>query len=863
MNTRALALVFLVCGGDSAAFAAESKVSFVRQIRPILSEHCFRCHGPDEHDRQAELRLDQSESALSKLPSGVTAVVSGDAHASALFQRIHADDPSKVMPPAEFNRPLSDEQKALLATWIEQGAEFSQHWSFESPKRPTVPQSKTDWARNPIDRFVLSRLEAEGLSPKEEASRETLIRRLTLDLIGLPPTTGEIDAFLKDRESGAYERLVDRLLKSPRFGERLAIDWLDAARFADTNGYHIDNGRDMTKWREYVIDSFNENVPFDRFTIEQLAGDILAKSASGASAERLQIASGFNRNHMINFEGGAIPEEYQVAYIVDRVNTTSTVWLGLTMACAQCHDHKYDPMTQRDFYRMYAFFNNVPEKGLDGYKGNSSPMIRFPAPDVESEIERLKAEIAKLDQKLIDTKSEIETAQKAWEDSDAAKEEAKKLEPASVVALALAKTREDRTDSDRDAIKRFYEERVSPIVATVRNDQNKLRKEIERTERRIPSSMVMEELDRPRETFMLTRGQYDRPGEKVTAGAPTFLPPVRSRTANGEANLDRLDLANWLVSGEHPLVARVYVNRLWQMFFGVGIVKSAEDFGSQGETPTHPELLDWLASEFVTPEAPSNGAWNVKHMIRTMVTSATYRQAASAPSDSWKRDPENRLLSRGPRFRLQAEFIRDQALAVSGLLNPKIGGRSVNPYQPPGIWEELASREDGANWTAQAYEQDHGEDLYRRTMYTFWKRTAPPPSLMAFDTPDRETCAVRRARTNTPIQALVTMNDPTYVEAARKFAERIVREGGNDDPSRIAFAMNTVVSHLPTTKERASLEKTLERARKTFQHDPQKATQILSVGESPRDESLHPIEVASWAIVATTILNSDEALTRP
>jgi mono/diheme cytochrome c family protein len=765
-------------------------IDFNRQIRPILSENCFGCHGPDEKERKAKLRLDLKDGAFGQLRDGGHAIVPGKSAQSALIERITATDPSERMPPPKSNKHLTAEQIDLLHRWIDQGAKWSEHWAFVPPRRPTLAAVKdTAWPRNAIDTFILARLEKEGLRPAAEADAIRLLRRVTLDLTGLPPTPAEVDAFLGDAHPGAYERAVDRLLASPHHGERLAVDWLDAARFADTHGYHIDAGRDMTRWREWVIAAFNRNMPFDQFTVEQLAGDLLP----GATLAQ-KIASGFNRNHMINFEGGAIPEEYHTAYLVDRVNTTSTVWLGLTVACTQCHDHKYDPISQRDYYRLYAFFNNVPESGLDGAKGNAAPVVKVPTPQQQEARARLDTAIQQIQKQL--------TAQ------------GPKGDPGL-----------------RDRLARLQKERAH-------------------LESTLPTTMVMQEMPAPRDTFVLIRGDYDKKGRKVTAGVPAYLPPL---PAGAPAN--RLGLARWLVNPEQPLTARVTVNRYWQLFFGTGLVKTAEDFGAQGELPSHPELLDWLAVEF------RDSGWDVRALVRLIVTSATYRQASAVPAGLLKRDPENRLLARGPRLRLQAEFIRDQALAVSALLNREIGGHSVSPYQPAGLWQELASRADSANWSAQVYVQSHGKDLYRRTMYTFWKRASPPPTLVTFDAPDRETCVVRRARTNTPLQALVLMNDPTYVEAARKLAERLMTEARTPE-ERIVLAFRLATARSPSTAEVSVLKKVYDAQLAVYRKDAKAALKLLSVGESPRDPQWEPAELATWTTVASVILNLDETVTK-
>jgi len=783
------ALLGLGAGGPPA-------VDYNRQVRPILSNACFQCHGPDAEERQAELRLDVRDAALAPAESGRPAVVPGDPDASGLVRRVFSTRKGQVMPPPESHKTLTAAEKQTLKDWVAQGAPYQTHWSFRTPVRPPVPRvNQAAWPRDPIDADVLARLEAEGLAPSPEADRPTLIRRVTLDLTGLPPTPAEVDAYLADRAPDAYERVVDRLLNSPRYGERMALDWLDAARYADTHGFHIDSGRDMTRWREWVIAAFNGNLPFDRFTVEQLAGDLLP----GATVDQ-KVASGFHRNHMINFEGGAVPEEYLNVYIVDRVNTTGTVWLGLTVGCTQCHDHKYDPITQKDYYALYAFFNNVPEKGLDGSKGNAAPVLRTPTAAQRAELDRLATGVREAE-----------------------------------AALGAA-------PGDREAVK----ERLEAA-----------KKALERAEGRVPSAMVMEEMAKPRDTFVRIRGQYDKLGDKVRPGVPSVLPPLPDDTPR-----DRLALARWLVDPGHPLVGRVTVNRVWQSFFGTGIVRTSDDFGSQGEPPSHPELLDRLAADFVAPEPGRGRAWDVKALVRRIVTSATYRQRSTVTPGLVARDPENRLLARGPRVRLQAEFLRDQALAVGGLLNGEVGGASVSPYQPAGLWEELMSRSDGKNWSAQAYEQSHGKDLYRRTMYTFWKRTSPPPSLATFDAPDRETCTVRRARTNTPLQALVLMNDPTYVEAARKLAERVMTEGGRSAGDRIAFAFRLATARTPTADEAAVLRTVFDDELARFQKESGAAVKLLSVGESPRDGTLDTAELAAWTSVGSVILNLDEVLNK-
>ena len=787
-----------------AVFAAgpvrAGDVDFNRDVRPILSDNCFACHGPDEKKRKGDLRLDVRADAVT-----AGAIAPGKPEKSTLVERVTAKDADAVMPPPHTGKKLTGKQIETLRKWVAEGAEYKAHWAFINPARSPVPVFSEPrdraWVRNPIDAFVMAKLRVHGLSPSPEADKVTLIRRVTLDLTGLPPTPDEVDAYLADPAPDAYERVVDRLLASPHYGERMAVDWLDAARFADTHGYHIDSGRNMVPYRDYVIGAYNRNLPFDRFTVEQLAGDLLPN----ATVEQ-RVASGFHRNHMINFEGGAIPEEYHTAYVVDRINTTATVWMGLTLGCCQCHDHKYDPFSQKDFYRLYAFFNGVPERGLDGSKGNAVPVLKVPTAEQVKQLDRLKAEAAR-----------AEAAAKATVSPHAAA-------ASGGVGAGLALRAEREAKAARDAVAAY--------------------------EKTVPDTMVMEEMPTPRDTFVLTRGEYDKKGEKVTAGTPAALSPL---PAGAPAN--RLGLARWLVSADHPLTARVVVNRDWQRYFGAGLVKTVEDFGSQGEWPTHPELLDWLACEF------RERGWDVKHLQRLIVTSATYRQSSKVTPELLAKDPENRLLARQSRLRLPAEFIRDQALAAGGLLNRDVGGRSVSPYQPAGVWEELGFRADYKNFTAQVYEQGHGRDLYRRSMYTFWKRTSPPPALVTLDAPDRETCTVRRPRTNTPLQALVLLNDPTYVEAARKLAERVMAATPTAD-GRAALAFRLCTGRMPTDRERAVLVKLYEGQLGRFNRDRAAAAKLLAVGESPRDAKWDIAELAAWTVVASTVLNLDETVTR-
>jgi hypothetical protein len=1003
-------------------------IDFNRDIRPILSEHCFTCHGFDDQARKARLRLDIDEAARSGGRSGHPAIVPHDPEASLIWQRIMTEDLDEKMPPVEQEKSLSDVEKQLIHQWLQEGAEYQVHWAFVPPSQPDLPSVKdTSWPNTALDYFILAKLEAEGFTPQPEAEKALLARRVTLDLTGLPPTSEALDAFLSDSSETAYEDLVDRLLASPHYGERMALEWLDAARYADTHGYHIDSARDMTAWRDGVIQSFNENQSFDQFTIEQIAGDLIPEATTAQ-----KVASGFNRNHMINYEGGAIAEEYHTAYIMDRINTTTTVWLGLTMACAQCHDHKYDPVTMKDYYALYALFNNVPERGLDGVQGNADPILKLPSDEQQVRMDELKEKIRQLDQQLALSTPELDAAQAAWEAewnpsdkpvwtpvhshvmptsdvgnpferladgsfrvggtapakdtyrvelssdlnrvtavrvdvlpdetlpengpgrhsngnfvltgvqvnlgeggsnigldkasahhsqdgypvSDALNprtdkgwatlphagqanhavfsfikpyvrgDDEKEGSAVPILALAfqsnfsahqfarfkvsltdhsephgsgtvpesiqllLARSRSERSEADQTSIADYYRKEISPWLKQLRSERKLHQESLAKIESEIPSTMVMAEMEPGRETFLLVRGEYDQKGDRVEAATPAVLPPLQAGLPR-----NRLGLAHWLVSDEQPLTARVIVNRYWQMYFGNGLVKTSEDFGSQGDWPTHPELLDWLATEFV------QSGWDVKALQKQIVMSATYRQASAAPKPLYEADPENALYARGARLRLHAEFIRDLALSVSGLLNPKIGGESVFPYQPAGLWEELMSREDNARFTAQTYVQDHGEKLYRRSMYTFMKRTSPHPVMSTLDAPDRQVCTVRRPRTNTPLQALILMNDPTFVEASRKLAERVMLMEPQPD-RRIELAFRLATGRLPSATEKAVLLDLYEEQRRVFEQDKESAHQFLRVGESGINVGLDPIELAAWAVVANAILNLDEVITK-
>ncbi|MFN0128528.1 MAG: PSD1 and planctomycete cytochrome C domain-containing protein [Verrucomicrobiales bacterium] len=768
--------------------SAGETLDFNRDVQPILAGHCLECHGPDSAARKGELRLDRGD-GLADDRGGYRILVPGKPDSSELIARITHADPEERMPPADFGKkePLKPEEIEILKRWITEGGAFAEHWAFIPPQRPPLPKvSDENWPRNDIDRFVLSRLDEEGLRPAPEADRTTLIRRAALALTGLPPTIDEIDAFLADGSADAFEKVVDRLLASPRYGLHMALPWLDAARYSDSSGYQADWERYQWPWRDWVVDAYNANMPFDHFTVEQLAGDMLPEATLAQ-----KIATGFNRNHRINDEGGSLDAEFEVEYVVDRVDTTASVWLGLSAGCARCHDHKYDPLSQKEFYGLYAYFNNVPEKGIDGRKGAANPFVEIPNERAVAELEERKAQLAEL--------------QKAGEAGD-------------------AKARIE-----------------------------KLKKEIKWLERhRKGMAMVMQELPDRRPTYLLKRGDYQHPDKSEVI--PPALPAVFEPAGNGaEFPRDRLGLARWIACAENPLTARVTVNRLWQHHFGTGIVRTAEDFGTRGDRPSHPGLLDWLATEFV------RRGWDLKAMHRLIVTSATFRQASKFETTAASKDPMNRLLARGPRLRLSGAAIRDQALLVAGLLSERQGGQAVKPYQPAGLWEELSF--GNGKTTIDFYEQDHGENLYRRSLYTFWKRTVAPPQLAIFDGGGREACRVRGDTTNTPMQALNLQNDVTFVEAARHLAQRMMREGGPTDAERLTFAWRLVLGRKPDSPELEVLVNAAARHREKYAHEKEEALKLLSNGESARDESLPPHEHAALTVVALTILNLDQAIT--
>ena len=1012
---RAVLLLLILVSALSA-----EEIRFNRDIRPILSENCFFCHGQDPKHREAKLRLDVRAEALLEHDSGF-AIVPTHPEKSEIIKRLLTHNPDDQMPPPASNRKVTPAQIELIKRWISQGAPYEKHWAFIPPeKAPSPALTDRTWARQPFDRFVLAKLDAEKLKPSAEAKPGVWLRRASLDLTGLPPTPADIALFERDalrHGEAAYASAAERLLASPRFGERLAQDWLDVARYADTHGFNNDSGRTMWRWRDYVIESFNANLPFDRFVTEQLAGDLLPKPTLDQ-----RIATAFNRNHVINSEGGIIEEEYRVEYVADRVRTASTALLGLTTECARCHDHKFDPITQKDYYRFFAFFNNVLEYGEDGRIANAVPLLVTPTREQQAKLKEMDAAIAALDARLdrlvADTHGQAALRQQIAADDtklqarlmkpllpDPKKPDPKLIPGARVTAkdsdidakrgttlslwfkagagntsdvpllvaldrsgspaatsygngreLRLCDGELEWTTSQKHpayaTIVRTVGAKITPgewhqvavliqgkenaasislfldgeelpthirhdglsgapgkrdwflgndgksppfigdigefrtyasilkpeqvreafslqasgkspnhsaeLAAYRRRTASTQKLQVERDTRwaerlafarNLPTTMVMEELPVPRQAFVLNRGQYDAHGDKVAAGVPEDL--IAPWPADAPKN--RLGLARWFLQPRHPLTARVVVNRFWAQLFGIGLVKSVEDFGTQGEWPSHPEVLDTLARDFV------DGGWNVKGFFKSIILSSTYRQTSDASPELYARDPENRLLARGPRVRLPAEIIRDQALSIAGLLTRKIGGPSVRPYQPAGIYEGIVV---GADYPSTKWIEDKGEDLYRRSLYTFWKRTVPHPAMLTFDSPDREFCSARRSRTNTPLQTLVLWNETGYLEASRKLGERMLKEGGADDASRTAYAFQLATGRAPTVNETRVLVRSLAKLRADFTARPDDAAKVIKVGASVPDSTLSAVELAAAAAVANMILTLDETITK-
>ncbi|MES2593843.1 MAG: PSD1 and planctomycete cytochrome C domain-containing protein [Verrucomicrobiota bacterium] len=1025
LRRRLLLLPFLT----ALTVSAETRLDFNRDIRPILSDNCFACHGFDAKKRKADLRLDTPEGAF-EIKDGFQAIKPGDVKASSIIERMLTTDPDELMPPPESHKKITPKQLETLKQWISQGAQYKKHWAFEKPVKAVVPKVPATQVRNPVDSFIQARLKAEGLTPAAEASKETLIRRVTLDLTGLPPTAAEVDAFLADANPDAYEKLVERLMKSERYGEHMGRYWLDVARYADTHGLHLDNERSMWPYRDWVVRAFNDNLPYDQFSRWQLAGDLLPNATLDQ-----QIASGFNRCNVTTSEGGSINEEFIFRYAVDRTDTTVAVWMGLTAGCAVCHDHKFDPITQKEFYSLYAFFNSTADPAMDGNILLTPPILRLTNAEQKKQIASYDQQITAAQTKIREAISKLEytdpatltppppvqTSEVVWfEDSFPTKSDVKasgaptelvskdkgqvfsgnaalrrkakgvaqdyftkgatydipangklsvqcfldpqdppkavmlqfhvggwnhravwgeegaipfgkvrtpervlmgklpelgawtKLEipveklglkpgmkvtgfaftqfngtvtwdrlsvssrvdpskdpqwswkvwseknqgkrvaelPYDLQTLVRGKKAGEWTEAEAKKVKDWWYENeyqgAREIVHGTRAEKLALEAKRKTFEDVIPASYIMADLPQPRESFVMSRGLYDQPGEKVTRGTPAIFPPLPKKELPS-----RLDLADWLLSPEHPLTARVQVNRFWQQFFGTGLVKTSNDFGSQGEPPTHPELLDWLAVTF------RESGWDMKSFVKMLVTSHAYRQSSQFVASSSQLDPENRLLARGPRFRLDAEVVRDSALFVSGLLSPKIGGKGVRPYQPENIWEPVAF--GGSN--TRNYIQDKGESLYRRSLYTFWKRTAPPPSMTTFDAPNRESYCLRRERSNTPLQALNLMNDVQYFEAARNFAQQLLQKHTGMD-ARITAAFRSVTSRFPNAQEAEIVRATLDQHLAAYRAKPDSAKQAITFGESKPDEKLDPAELAAWTMVTNLLLNLDEMVSR-
>ena len=1025
---------------------AIKEVDFARDIQPILANHCWNCHGRDDTSRQADLRLDIREVAIER-----SAIDPGNEATSEIISRIHTSDPELLMPPASYKKPLTDHQKEMLGKWIREGAPYKRHWAFDPPIAVAIPspaigqQLEPVWNSNPIDAFVLERLEQEQLKPAALADRATLLRRLSLDLTGLPPTLQELEQFEQDDSNDAYERVVDRLLASKRYAERMAMNWLDLARYADTNGYNNDQERTMWPWRDWVIQAYDSNMPLDQFILEQLAGDLVPNATLDQ-----QVATAFLRNHGNNTEGGIVPEEYRVEYVADRVHTAATVFLGLSMQCARCHDHKFDPISQAEYYQFYAFFNNVDEN--HGNYSNTlpaAPYIRVPSAKEVAQLQTIEQELTQLNVQIQDREAgamdllgkwvsdhSVEEFQSRFgvsgvsnfdakefranavrdpiagvststvftsndgefqfdnsvyvdlgstNDVDGTKpfsisvwvypsasqpmailskmdessnfrgydlllEEGKvsvhlihqwptnalkvmtkqpvafdqwhhvvvaydgkqksqsvqvfvdaKLQELNVIQDSLTETiatdksfhvgrrqstlpfqgmiknlhlyrvkleqdqvqqsfeqkpisgvgdwialpNKDRTEEQRQRLSKVYLTNLDDIYSQLQLSQTNKVKERTDVENLVPGVMVMKEMPVVRPTFVLKRGQYDQPSIAVSANVPAV---INSLTSNQP--LTRLDLAKWLVDPRHPLTARVAINRWWQNYFGIGLVKTSEDFGITGEAPSHPELLDYLATQLIA------SGWNTKAMQKLIVMSATYRQDSAMTPEIMERDPENRLLARGPRFRLAAETVRDNALSISGLLSDRISGPSVRPYQPPGLWEDVSVERKAT------YVPDKGQGLYRRSMYTFWKRTCPPPSMMSFDAPNREVCLIRRARTNTPLQSLVLLNDPTYLEAARVLAWHMIQDGGDDIETRLNVGYRRCLARNARANEVLVLSALLEKSRQRFAEDAALAVSFIAIGDTPVDTAIDPVELASWTVIASTLLNLDETISK-
>jgi hypothetical protein len=796
--------------------AADDVISYSREIRPLLSDRCFACHGPDDGKREAELRLDIPEGDQGPFHArdGRQALRPGDLESSELWSRLTTDDPSLQMPPPESGKsPLTDAQKELVRRWIQQGASYEKFWSFD-PLRPQVLPlvENKGWLGNRIDQFVLATLEKKRMQPQPPADKRTLIRRVTLDLTGLPPTLLEIQRFEQDNSPDAYRSLVDRLLATPQYGEHMARYWLDLVRYADTNGMHHDHYRELSQYRDWVIRAFNANMPFDQFVTYQLAGDLLENPTVDQ-----RIASGYNRLHMVMDRGTNPPQESYTRNVVDQVSAFGTIFMGMTLECAVCHDHKYDPVKQKDFYQLFAFFNNIDGDPETPGREQQPPILPLPTPEqaislkeIESQLSTVKQEVDQLKLSL----KNISTEEKSEPSSDGATTE-------------QANTLASQVKSKEEELRRLQ---------TARDE----------LERSFAIALVMKERSDVRPAYILKRGAYDQPGEEVSRNTPAFLPPLKS---NADLKT-RLDLARWVTDRQHPLTARVTVNRFWQQFFGVGLVKTSEDFGSQGEFPSHPELLDDVANAFV------DSNWDVKLLVQSIVTSQTYQQSSRVSPAEYQADPENRLLARGSRIRLDSEVIRDQVLAVSGLLNNAMYGKSVKPPQPADLWKTVSM----VSSSTYSFKEDTGDKIYRRSFYTFWKRAMPPPQMTIFDAPTRESCTSRRERTNTPVQALMMMNESQYFEAARQLAQQLLDNPDQSDVERLCKAFELITSHLPDADEQSQLRSGLEGFRAVYRDDVEGARAIAS-GLKLASDAQH-IELAAFTMVVNSLFNLDTAKTR-
>jgi mono/diheme cytochrome c family protein len=822
-SSRHVALIALLAASlaGMAASAADrsAKVDFARDVAPILSDNCFRCHGPDGATREAELRLDVPEGTQGPFAKreDYQIIVPGNLDDSVLIMRVTAEDDDSRMPPPKSNKKLTAEQIDVLTRWVAQGAPWGKHWAYEKPKRAEVPRARNSgaWPRNDVDRFILARLEEEGIEPSAPAEKHTLLRRAALDLTGLPPTPQELDAFIEDSSADAFEKQVDRLIASPHFGERQARHWLDYARYADSNGYSHDFPRSIWPYRDWVINAMNADMPFDQFTIEQLAGDMLPDATPAQ-----KIATGFHRNTQINTEGGIDPEQFRIESVIDRVGTTATVFLGLTVACAQCHDHKFDPVSQKEFYQLFAFFNNADE-----------PTLKVTGVTDPKEVDALKERVARLD-------AAVKQKVSAWELS-LTDEQRKTLKPEAQAALAVPA---DKRDPKQHAAVQAALRSADNDFGAMADDLNAVKKQLSEG---VTTLVMSERAKNPRKTHLFVKGDFTRLGDEVQPGVPAILHPLKTSPATTKPT--RLDLARWITDGDNPLTARVVVNRIWQQYFGRGIVETENDFGSQGIAPTHPELLDFLATELIANK------WSLKHIHRLIVTSATYRQSSNARPDLDIKDPYNKRLARQSRMRLDAEIVRDVALVASGLLHEKIGGPSVFPPVPDGVM--------GLGQVKHEWRESKGANRHRRGMYTFTFRNSLHPSLSTFDAPDAISACTRRIRSNTPLQALNLLNDTAWMEFSRALAARALKEVKDDsDEARITYAFRLASSRIPSADEREVLTRMLERKRREFRDQPQTADAIVGSATPPKRAS--KTDFAAWTLVARAILNLDETITR-